>query len=68
MAKGDTAQTFNKTFQKIIFWSILFGCIFTTAGIFLSYYLNLPSGPMIIFASVFVYAVFLIGRKRFVLK
>ncbi|MCK5491398.1 MAG: metal ABC transporter permease [Candidatus Pacebacteria bacterium] len=25
-----------------------FGCLFTIAGIFLSYYLNMPSGPMII--------------------
>ena len=63
-----TAQTFNKTFKKIILWSILFGCLFTTAGIFLSYYLNLPSGPMIIFSAVFVYMGFLMGGKRFVLK
>ena len=58
-----TAQTFNKTFKKIIFWSILFGCLFTTAGIFLSYYLNLPSGPMIIFTAVFVYVGFLASGK-----
>ncbi len=58
-----TAQTFNKTFKKIIFWSIIFGCLFTTAGIFLSYYLNLPSGPMIIFVAVFIYVAVLVGNK-----
>ncbi len=58
-----TAQTFNKTFQRIILWSILFGCLFTTTGIFLSYYLNLPSGPMIIFTAVFVYVGFLMRDK-----
>ena len=58
-----TAQTFNKSFQKIILWSILFGCLFTTTGIFLSYYLNLPSGPMIIFVTVFIYVIFLIEGK-----
>ena len=58
-----TAQIFNKTFPKIILWSILFGCLFTTTGIFLSYYANLPSGPMIIFVAVFIYVVFLIGGK-----
>ena len=58
-----TAQTFNKTFQKIIYWSILFGCLFTTAGIFLSYYLNLPSGPMIIFTAGCVFVGFLIRDK-----
>ncbi len=63
-----TAQTFNKSFRKIIFWSILFGCLFTTAGIFLSYYLNLPSGPMIIFTAVFVYTGFLIIGKRSILR
>jgi len=62
-----TAQTFNKTFQKIILWSILFGCLFTTTGIFLSYYLNLPSGPMIIFTAVFVYVGFLMN-ERFIRK
>lgn len=62
-----TARIFNKTFRKIILYSILFGCLFTTAGIFLSYYLNLPSGPMIIFVAVFVYVGFLIGEK-FTLK
>jgi len=58
-----TAQTFNKSFRKIILWSILFGGLFTTAGIFLSYYLNLPSGPMIIFVACFVYTGSLIGGK-----
>ncbi|MCK5085667.1 metal ABC transporter permease [Candidatus Parcubacteria bacterium] len=58
-----TAQTFNKSFKKIIFYSIIFGCLFTTVGIFLSYYLNMPSGPMIIFVAVFVYLTFLTGSK-----
>ena len=58
-----TAQIFNKSFKKIIFWSIVFGCLFTTAGIFLSYYLNMPSGPMIIFVACLVYAGFLISDR-----
>ena len=58
-----TAQIFNKSFQKIIYWSIFFGCLFTTTGIILSYCLNLPSGPMIIFTAVFVYIVSLTRNK-----
>ena len=58
-----TAQTFNKSFRKIIFYSIFFGCLFTTTGIFLSYYLNMPSGPMIIFVACLVYAGFLISSR-----
>lgn len=60
-----TAQIFNKNFKKIILWSILFGNLFTISGIFLSYFLNMPSGPAIVFVSSFVYIVFLLLNKFF---
>lgn len=51
-----TANLFTYRFQRMIGWSILFGCIDCMAGLFVSYWLNVPSGACVIFVSILIYA------------
>ncbi len=57
-----TANLFTKRFRIMIFYSIGFGLIASVAGLFISYYLNIPSGAAIIFVAIIVFAVFKIAR------
>lgn len=50
-----TANLFTSNFTKIIFGSILIGFIGCVAGLFSSYFLNVPSGAFIIFVLVIIY-------------
>ncbi|GHT74596.1 zinc ABC transporter permease [Bacteroidia bacterium] len=50
-----TANLFTSRFKNIIFLSILFGIIGCFSGLFLSYYLNVPSGAAIIFVQVLLF-------------
>ncbi len=50
-----TAGLFTYSFKRIIFLSILLGCISCTGGLFLSYSLQVPSGACIIFVSILIY-------------
>ncbi|MFC2118637.1 metal ABC transporter permease [Bacteroidota bacterium] len=50
-----TAGLFSKNFKHIIFLSILFAFIGSISGLFVSYYLNIPSGATIIFCLVLIY-------------
>ncbi len=52
---ASTAQLLSKNFRNIIFISILIAVISNLAGIFLSYFLNIPSGPVIIFIVAVIY-------------
>nr|WP_281069285.1 metal ABC transporter permease [Methanomicrobium sp. W14] len=55
------SREFTRDLKKMFYLSSLTGIFFTTSGIFLSYYLDVPSGATIILISVAVYvcAVFL---------
>jgi len=51
-----TANTFTQDFRKLIFYSILIAMIGSVSGLFISYFLNLPSGPVIICVFVGIFA------------
>lgn len=52
-----TANLFTFSFKRMIWLSILFGCIDCISGLTVSYYLNVPSGASIIFVSILIYTV-----------
>lgn len=47
-----TANLFTSNFTKIIYGSIIIGFVGCIAGLFLSYFLNVPSGAFIIFTLI----------------
>ena len=57
-----TANLFTYNFKKIIWISIGIGYLCCLGGLFVSYYLNVPSGASIIFFSIIIYAVCKIGK------
>lgn len=52
-----TANLMTFNFKKMIFISILLGWIDCILGLFVSYWLNVPSGASIIFSGILVYLV-----------
>lgn len=52
-----TVNVFTSDFRKIIFGSILVGFLGCVAGLFLSYYLNVPSGAFIILVLVLIFLI-----------
>ncbi len=52
-----TANLFTKNFIRIIWLSGIIGTIGCVGGLFLSYYMNVPSGACIIFFSILVYVI-----------
>ena len=50
-----TANLFTSRMQKIILYSIGLGIIGCFSGLFLSYYLNVPSGAAIIFVQILIF-------------
>jgi len=50
-----TANLFTVNYSKIILLSILFSFVGCVAGLFLSYYLNVPSGAFIIFVLIIMF-------------
>jgi zinc transport system permease protein len=52
-----TANLFTARFKKMILYSILTGITGCFAGLFISYYLNVPSGAAIIFVQVILFLV-----------
>lgn len=52
-----TANLFTYSFKKIIGLSVVIGYVSCLGGLFLSYYLNVPSGASIIFFSILIYAI-----------
>jgi zinc transport system permease protein len=50
-----TANLFTKDFRKLMFLSSLFAFIGTVSGLFISYYLDIPSGAAIIFTLVIIF-------------
>ncbi len=53
-----TANLFSKDFKKLLILSILIALAGTVSGLFLSYYLDIPSGATIIFTLVVIFIVF----------
>ena len=47
----------SKKFKNIIFLSIIFGFFASICGLFISYRLNIPSGPSIIFSLVIIFVI-----------
>ncbi len=53
----NTANLFTKDFKKIIFYSILVAFAGSVSGLFVSYYLDIPSGATIIFNLIVIYLI-----------
>lgn len=58
-----TANLFTNKFKKIIWLSILIGYAGCLGGLFISYFLNVPSGASIIFFSIVIYAICKLGKS-----
>ncbi|MFH1427870.1 MAG: metal ABC transporter permease [Patescibacteria group bacterium] len=58
-----TANLLSKTLKGIMCWAVILSCFSTIAGIFLSYYLNWPTGPVIIFLAAFIYLVVILLKS-----
>lgn len=52
-----TANIFTNRFGRMVVYSILFGIAGCLGGLFISYYLNIPSGAAIIFVQVIFFIV-----------
>ncbi|TVQ80737.1 MAG: metal ABC transporter permease [Bradymonadales bacterium] len=61
---GASARLISRTFFQMTLWSILFGVSSSLSGIFLSYYLDLPSGASIILVQTAFFGLAFFLRKR----
>ncbi len=61
---ASSAQLLSKNFKHIIGWAILLAMAENLLGIILSFYLNIPTGPLIIIIAAVVYLL-IFGSKRF---
>lgn len=61
-----TANLFTSRFRRIIGWSILIGYLSCLGGLFISYFLNVPSGASIIFFSILIYVCCKAGKSIFI--
>lgn len=50
-----TANLFTYSYRRMVVLSILFGMVYCVVGLFVSYWLNVPSGASIIFVSILGY-------------
>lgn len=53
-----TANLFTKDFRKMLILSSIFAFIGTISGLFISYFLDIPSGASIIFTLVIIFGLF----------
>ena len=53
----STANLFTFSYKKIMLYSVLIGYLSCLGGLFMSYYLNVPSGASIILISVLIYMI-----------
>jgi zinc transport system permease protein len=56
------SREWSKTVKTMMLYAILLGIVFTTSGIFLSAFLNIPSGATIILVSAAVYGAALVKK------
>jgi zinc transport system permease protein len=61
---ASSAQLLSKNFKHIIGWAVLLAIAENLSGIILSYYLNLPTGPLIILIAAMIYLL-IFGSKHF---
>ena len=52
-----------RRFPRVILVGIAFGIISAVAGLYLSYYFNLPSGPSIAMMSSIIFAICFAGSR-----
>jgi len=64
---ASSAQLLSKNFKHIIGWAILLAIVENVLGIILSYYLNLPTGPLITFIAATIYLLIL-GFRHFLAR
>ena len=57
------AKLVTETFTVSIWVSILFGTISSITGLYLSYFLNLPSGPSMSLVATIIFALAFLSRK-----
>jgi zinc transport system permease protein len=60
-----TANLITRDFKKMILFSIVFAIIGSVSGLFISYFLDIPSGPAIIFTLVAMFGVLRIFKPLF---
>jgi zinc transport system permease protein len=53
-----TANLFSKDYRQIMILSVVFGLVGTLSGLFISFYLNIPSGATIIFTLIILFGIF----------
>lgn len=58
-----TANLFTYKFKLIIWLSVIIGFLSCMGGLFISYFLNVPSGASIIFFSILIYAVCKVAKS-----
>ena len=58
------AKFFASSIKSMMFLAIIFGLLFTNVGLLVSYYLNLPSGSVIIVLSVLCYLIVHLFNKK----
>jgi len=51
------ANLFTRDYKRLMIYSVLFGLAGTFSGLFISFYLNIPSGATIIFTLVFIFGI-----------
>jgi zinc transport system permease protein len=52
-----TANLFSKDYRQIMILSVIFGLVGTLSGLFISFYLNIPSGATIIFTLIILFGI-----------
>jgi zinc transport system permease protein len=57
------AGNFSRRLWQMMFWSVLFCALFVSAGIAVSFPLELPSGPVIILIAGVTYLIAAVGKK-----
>lgn len=59
------AKNLARSFRKMIFWSVIFSELIVFLGLSLSYFWNLPTGPLIVLiGTVILILSFLLAKKR----
>ncbi len=58
-----SANLFTNDFKKLLILSSVFAFVGTVSGLFISYFLDIPSGAAIIFTLVIMFAVLRIGKS-----
>jgi zinc transport system permease protein len=65
---ASSSQLLTKKFKYIIVWSIVLAVFANVSGIILSYYLNVPSGPIIVLLAALIYLSIYIFKNIKIIK